>query len=330
MMPSAELTLSVVIGALVLCVPAHAGESPPDPIIEITARSGDQPWIATYRFPRAIERFVFDRPASHFRESSWEVIQGDYRIRSDGEDEVLERSPEGEASAVITVRFPIDTGILEKDYEFFRRFTDGGLLMYTGHLYGKAYPVGGVPSDELSVQRLALEPRHGESLLIDGDSHRDRIIWLDERGEGTYAYFGNLQPLKSGVMTAVLDPGLPEWLRRRFKTLLPQLFAYYGTRTGTQLRIHPVVFFSFEEADISGTDWSGGVLPGMIQLDAKGRGWIRASPSALASVFQFLAHEAAHLWNGEMYAYSGDDDAWMHEGGGRRLQPARDAGVRRH
>ena len=53
-----------------------------------------------------------------------------------------------------------------------------------------------------------------------------------------------------------------------------------------------------------------------MQLAVEGRPDLEERPGDTERLFRFLAHESAHLWNGEMFRHGGDDGAvWMHEGG---------------
>jgi hypothetical protein len=116
-------------------------------------------------------------------------------------------------------------------------------------------------------------------------------------------------------MIGIFDPGLPEWLATASRDLIPRIFDFYAEMTGIPLDSKPAVFFSFEDVEISGISSGGGTLPGVIQMHAKGSNWRTAEPQSADGIYYVVAHEAAHLWNGEMVHFENESESWMHEGG---------------
>lgn len=62
---------------------------------------------------------------------------------------------------------------------------------------------------------------------------------------------------------------------------------------------------------------SGGTLPGLVQLDIRlgADRLAEADEEVTTQVSEFVAHEAAHLWNGELAVNEVAGGDWMHEGG---------------
>ncbi len=76
------------------------------------------------------------------------------------------------------------------------------------------------------------------------------------------------------------------------------------------------MFFSFEAArDPNSTSWKGGTLPGLIQMHIEAAAGAEEDRALLDRFFKFLAHEAAHMWNGELFRAPEQNQSWMHEGG---------------
>lgn len=117
-------------------------------------------------------------------------------------------------------------------------------------------------------------------------------------------------------MVGILDPGAPKWLDQKLDSTLPQLFADYARLTGVTLAQRPTVLFSFEKArDPHSTTWKGGTLDGLIQLHVEAAADGAEDRGVLERFVKFIAHESAHLWNGQMFHNPESNQSWMHEGG---------------
>lgn len=273
-------------------------------------------WTATWHLAAPARELRFERPAGAFRARVFEIVTPGYRLERDGDLEVLRAA--GEPARIIRVRFPEFDAELTREYEFFRRFSDGSVALYTGHLLaGTASTAGAAPGaacDDCLVRRFELVPPPGAAVVVGGRRAVRRLSWTDESGRGTYVYFGAIRPVVSDDVISVIDPGLPGWLGRRTREALPRLFALYRDRLSAAPRTRPVVLFDYKAGEATGYSSGGGTLPGLIQLGVEGRAWESESTSALEQLLHFLAHESAHVWNGEIAHYEGTADAWMHEG----------------
>lgn len=270
-------------------------------------------WVATWHLAAPARELRFERPAGAFRSRVFEVVTPGYRLERDGDLEVLRAA--GEPARIIRVRFPAFDEELTREYEFFRRFSDGGVALYTGHLLaGPAATAQEPPCEDCLVRQFELVPPPGAAVVVGGRRSDSRLSWTDESGRGTYVYFGVVRPVASDDVISVIDPGLPGWLETRTREAIPRLFALYRDRLSAAPRTRPVVLFDYKASEAAGYSSGGGTLPGLIQLGVEGRAWERESTSALEQLLHFLAHESAHVWNGEIAHYEGTADAWMHEG----------------
>lgn len=306
---SSRMRLSIasllVLGVLSACATAPRVPSPAAPRIVVERDSERGYWRATYELTEPVGELRFERNTP-FRKDVFEVLTDGFAIERDGETEVL-RTTEAPAQRIV-VRFPEYTRELEKEYDFFQKFTDGSVAIYTGHLVAQA----GNAADP--IRRFRFVPPAGEHVVAGGTVAKGPAEWVDGEGEGAYIYIGSIVPIETRELVSIVDPGLPQWLWEETRTALPRLFDFYANRLGTSQRERPLVMFNSVDRGASGYSYGGGTLPGQIQLTVDGSAWTERSDEALLQLLHFLAHETAHLWNGRVIRYDGSEDAWMHEG----------------
>ena len=292
-------------------LPSSAGaQDPPTIAIE---RSAPGRWRATYALPRPVTSLRFQRTAANHRERVWNVVTPGYRWAVDGDRVVLRLDEGATAAATITVEFPELTDPLPKEYELFQPFSDGAVALYTGHFYAR--PTGPSWTDSTPpVQSLTLVPPRGTQAVVRGRVVAGTVTYTDSIGDGTYIYMGTATPIETPHLTAIVDPGMPAWLRDMFDRRLPELFASYRERFGAALPWKPVVLYSFHDTATTGYSSGGGTLTGLINMTLTGADWRTPDPAAAEQAFYLLAHESAHLWNGQLVASEGGRGSWMHEG----------------
>lgn len=256
-------------------------------------------------------RFRFERPAGFFREERWRVMTPGFVLAREGDLQVV-RSETGRAADSLTLELAVHTAPLAREYESFLAFSDGSLAVYTGHLNGMAFTESG---DSVRIHDFLLSAAGRDHVVVPGASPAARLAWTDASGQGTYAYFGSHVPVETPDMMLLMDRGLPDWLARTAEAAIPTFFRIYAERTGVDVPARPLVLLGRDPAPAPGLNSGGGVLPGLIQLMVQGDAWTERSPGAATQVLHFIAHEAAHVWNGD-YARSADPaESWMHEGG---------------
>ena len=284
--------------------------SPPPPAVSIDIAYdavGDR-WRVGYRFASPVGGMRYRRNRHLFRdEEGWTLETTG--VRWDERDGYEVAVVEGEPRREIVVSFATDTKNREKDYKLNLDFTDGSRLLYTGHL--AAWPMEG--PDDTAISWGLEAP--GRGVVVLDAVGEGRLRWsrseVDDRG-GTYVYVGNIEPLRTERLTAIVDPGMPAEMRESTLADLPRLFDWYGERVGHQLDFDPLVLVSFG-TEGSGRSLKGGTLTGLVQLQATGRGWLEGSHQD--HWFHFLSHEAFHLWNGQLFPKRGDrTEEWLSEG----------------
>lgn len=213
------------------------------------------------------------------------------------------------------MRFPEYARVLEKDYVFFVKFTDGSVAIYTGHLLAR--PIRSGEEDDCRtciVNTFRLVPGEGESVIAGGKRARSALEWSDESYQGSYVYFGSIEPVESDDLISIMDPGFPVWMRSASERMIPALFELFSRRLAVELPARPTVLTSFTRSDQSGYSFKGGVVPGAVQLTAEGLAWETESEEGLLRYLRLLAHETVHLWNGGVVEYPGMEHSWLHEG----------------
>jgi hypothetical protein len=199
----------------------------------------------------------------------------------------------------------------EKDYQAFVPFADGTVLLFTG-----ALDVEGPATEDPWKLQFELVARGGDLVVVGGSVHPGTARWTS-RGDGTYAAFGNppIHDTPSGM--AVVDGGMPAWLRDRTLALAPRVFAHYTARTGWQLSLRPTFFLSYGTEDDPGAlSFGGGTLGGVVQLDARmgSRFGGQEVPVVWEKQARLLAHEAAHLWLDQQFRPADGVSPWLDEG----------------
>lgn len=295
-------------------------------------KDADGLWTATWHLAEPARGLRFERPADGFRQRVYRVETEGFRFEraeDDGDIEVL--VTDGAPSSTIAVRFPEYDARLPREYEFFRRFSDGSSAIYTGHLIARPLaPAGGATASgrpHLQLRHPANDwvtdfefvPPDGQAVVAGGKRHTGPVRWRDDSDRGTYVYIGAIEPTESADVISVLDPALPRWLSERTREYLPKLFTLLRTRLGVAPSDRPVVLFDYRRGSSSGYSRGGGVLGGLIQLGVEGQGWDRQSDDALRHLLHFLAHESTHLWNGGIVRNEDVDEGWMNEGGADAL-----------
>jgi tetratricopeptide (TPR) repeat protein len=303
------LALTLLAGCVHTPAPATVSEATSRIIVERDAQPGF--WRATYELSEPATNLRFER--TPFRRGVFEVLTEGFTIERDGDTEVLRTS--GSPARQVTVRFPEFSEELEKEYDFFQKFTDGSVAIYTGHLAVRVGADAANPScTSCAVRRFRFLPPSGHHVIVGGKVVRGPAEWTDPEEQGAYIYIGGIEPLQTNELVAVVDPGLPRWLWEETRTTLPRLFTLYATRFGITPTERPLVLFNYMDRGGSGYSTGGGILPGQIQLTADGAAWKERSDDALVPLLSFLAHESAHLWNGRIIFSTDSAHAWMHEG----------------
>ncbi|MBI3791103.1 MAG: hypothetical protein HY275_09530 [Gemmatimonadetes bacterium] len=297
---------------LALALPrAHAQRAGAPSTVTLERVAPDR-WRATYRLAHAASSLRFERSGGFFRERSWKVVTPGYHLARAGGAQVAAADSGRPPLAELVFEFAPFTANLPKEYEFFLPFTGGAVAIYTGHLNAIA---DSGRSDSARVRRLHVIPPADAHAILRGRVTNGPVTWTDTTGEGTYIYLGRATPIETPDVLALVDPGVPAWLQQQFARELPRLFTTYRRQFGVALPWKPTVLYTFNDTTASGLSSGGGTLTGVLAMTLTGDGWKTQSREAAEQAFHLIAHESAHLWNGQLVANTDQDaGAWIHEG----------------
>jgi len=301
--------------ALALLIIARCVAAAEPVAITVTHLPKPSSWQVQYQLDQPADQLRFIDDFGLRRHGRWRVDTPGFRIIAKEGGEYLERR-NGKPFRDVTVRFETDLTKLDKKYPLNKTFTDGSEWLCTLLLYAAPLRHGTQPVPARFTMRLV--PRRAESIVLDGKRVAGAVTWDDPLlDRGTFVYFGKLAPIETPDVIAIVDPGLPSYLEKQFDDLLPKLFAYYRERTGYGLKKRPVILITYHPQEDSNPGDSGEVLPDVIAFDFRSRNYWGARDASNARMsFHLLAHEAAHLWNGNRFeSVEGDAAPWMHEGG---------------
>ena len=309
---SALLLIVELLAACQTAQPRHSrppalSPQPVEALISIAP--ADQPgyWRVSYQLPVAVSEFRFARTGANRR--GWRVNADLMRWRTEAGEAVVE-ARDGSEFQRLELWLPEDLRTYAKDYALFKRFSDGGLLLYTGHLRPHAQMLGGqTPRYVWSAP--------GRQVIAQGRVASEQISWLQADEAGSYIYAGTGDALITATGVVVTDAGLPGWQRALFDQGLPALMAEFDRELGS-LGQRISVYASYRDSGQAGRFRDGGTLPAVLQMETSGDGWRSASSAARLEFLQLLAHELAHLWN---RAWITEDlgQAWISEGGAEAL-----------
>jgi hypothetical protein len=299
--------------------------------IEITLREehGDR-WLVTYRFEKPVRGIAFERLRNKFRAAKWTIAVDNpdshaaWGLVADREA-VVARAPFSE----LKITFDTDTEEKVADYLLNARFSEGSRLLYTGHFAARVLACPGEAPCEPSALTMApsilatdfawhFETAKDRNIQLLSERKLGKLDWSPTEGQpsgGTYACFGNIEPVETPYGTMILDPGLPKWMLDSGERAIPKLLAWFEAETKTKLTFRPLMLVSAPKVESSGRSAKGGVLGRVVQLAVWGDGWQTENDDARQGWLKFFAHELFHFWNGGMFdTRDGAPESWLSEG----------------
>lgn len=314
-MTSHRLTL-LAAAALALsgCVTVRPPSANPSVMaaVDFISPAGDQPARVILRVPRPVTALHFATELNGYRARDWTIAGGAFRWIAEGDGERLERRdgrPFTQVAFTVAQRYRS----LIKSYGPFSPFSDGGLLVYSGHFHAcTTLPCTAQKAVSMTIAAPGRTIRTGQSV------GRETLRYVSH-GEGTNVYIGTRAPQVENGMSAIIDPALPERLRAELARGLPASMAHFTGRYGP-LSIQPELFVSIDSRGRGDGQEStqGGTLPRQIFMHFDGaQARQRAEQGEPGWLDWFFAHEVAHMFQRDRTGDRIGDDraAWMHEGG---------------
>lgn len=264
-------------------------------------------WVVGYILKAPARELVFARQPDDSRTTDWRPGPGLEIVRIDGKERL--RRIDGRAlDDMILLSMPAAYRHLPMDYAPFSPFGDGGLLVYTGRFI--ACPGECADDDAWKIVLSAPD----DTILVDGVRYQDRAEWTDS-AEGRNIYIGNTTPVETPDFLAVIDAALPDKIRTQLAADMPGFMHYFADRMGA-LPERPMLFASYDLRPQNGYGRQGGTLPGQVFVHFYGPNWTEemAKPAFVGDLAWHFAHEAAHLFQSQIYI-DAEDASWVHEGG---------------
>lgn len=317
--------LLIALAAFALFASASfAAEPEPDLRVELRPVAEDA-WTVEYRFKRAAPAWLFPRThptldGRNWRAEAWRVETPGVRLTRRGRYDVLE-STNGRPLKTVRLRVRPLVQDLRADYLPVLPFSDGGAAVFVGHYevipLKEAALADGLPDDlnghPLDGARGTFTVRKPRGrLLAAGRAYAERAtLPLDA---STYVYFGASKLIETDAVAAVVDPGLPAWLKAELDGFTPRLLAAHREQLGASSVGRPVLFAAWRGAAREGRSMNGGALHGLISMSFEGKQLLNADPAVAAQVRWFVGHETAHFWVGQTIRHERFEDAWITEG----------------
>ncbi len=267
-------------------------------------------WRVRYEMAAPVTSLQLMRVPGDGRIRFWRSTDEAFELRHLPDDvapqDVIRRK-DGAAFDAVTFDLEARYQALAKDYAPFARFSDGGLLIHSGHFH--ACPTeGGCPAWPVTVT-----PENGAGVLALGRWSDGAATFASDQ-DGTFVYVGARKPIEGEHVIALVDAGFPDWARTQLGDLFPTLMAYYTDKMGV-LETKPMLFASWDALDLGGVHAQGGTLPDQVMMHLQGPSW--KTDGDAGWVAWFFAHEAAHLFQGRHNVES--ENAWIHEGSAEAL-----------
>jgi hypothetical protein len=266
-------------------------------LVDVEEQPVSHQWRVRYDLATPVSVIEFPETRKAFRRATWRIIEPAgawWELRGD-HDAIVFAAPSSRA----IVEFADDFSEREKDYLLNVGFTDGGRLLYTGHLR-----VSDAHHD------WCFRSSRNRTIRVLDRSAEGLLAWTSPAD--TYVYFGSIVPVSTPRMTLIVDPGLPPWIVKQFRERVPPIFDYFAAKMDTDLGFRPLVLLSYGGAESSGFSFKGGTLRGLVQLEVRGNGWSKESREGSEEWFRRVAHEVFHLWESQRFVK--DDRAeWLGE-----------------
>jgi len=314
-----KLYLFLMITMVASCT--HLLRESKDVNIQIEKGKSLDSWIITYKIPHDVYALVFDRQGNHFRQKNWEVVTPGLQIETI-QDMVVIKSKSGERFREVRIKHNSYFKPFQKDYEFFIKYSGFDRLIYLGH-----YSIFPMENKDEKIDyeskfwkkkfktEYSFKLKSSEKIIIDGVVHHNSLVnWVDLKSKGTYVFWGEQHPVEKQNLIILTDKNVPYWIEADVNKYLPKIFEFLEKKFDLALNFKPVIYLNFEKTTKKRLRNKGGTLPGLIQLTFKGSDWKIKNKESKEWLFWFLAHEATHLWNGQLLRYSSSKHAWMHEG----------------
>ncbi|HTU11321.1 MAG TPA: hypothetical protein VMG08_10545 [Allosphingosinicella sp.] len=312
----------------VSAAPAQSPGTPPPSVAATVVRDGGS-WTAEFRFAQRSPAWMFSHSSvtrdgnRAWRPESWTVLTPGVRLARHGRHDVL-FAERGNVPAVVRVRFTPVSSDLVAEYDPALIFTDGSVALWSGHFHlmpvASTAAVAALPVDLNGLSfggngsQVTFRDRGGQVLHIGRRFDSATLI-----GGKLYVLFGPLRPVVSPDIATVIDPALPDWLKRELAASTPAILAHFTQVLGPHRGAFPTLLVSWRGPTPRLSSMGGSTLQGQIGMTFEGVGVVAENQELRHGARWFIAHEAAHFWLGNAVRYESQGDSWIMEGGADML-----------
>lgn len=274
-------------------------------LITELSKSANGQWQVAYKSLSPVTSITFAITKDDSRAERWQLNNPQFELLHIGGRDIVTRKdnqPFSEVSFKLTSSYIH----LPKYYAPFARFSDGGLLLHSARFFACPNLCTGLENAwyfELTVNR-------DEHIVLNGKQHQGQVRWWD-KNDGTKVYIGANSITEQPSFYSVIDQGLDTQVSTLLLEFFPKMMTHLSMQFGA-LPTKPMLFASFEYIDDGRSGRQGGVLPNQVFMHWYGK---EQTFNNIYEVLWFYAHEAGHLYQGELKQFSGEQSlAWIHEG----------------
>lgn len=303
--------IAALAAVLSLVAPVLASE--PDIFLAETA---PYRFRVEYRLSEPARALYFVRNADDFRTLRWRSSDPVIFHKADGQTRVERR----DGAAFVSIAFELDGRIYDdiaRDYAPFSPFSDGGVLIHTGHLHACA----DAPCGADAAWAIVAEPARRRRVAVGETEARGALAFID-RADGSFVYMGAKRPTDIGGIRAVFDDAAPDSVRRALKTSASDLLTWFDAAFGASAA-RPTFYISAGPAPEGlGFESRGAALNHQISIHLIGGGWRAHLSPERGFLPWYFAHEIAHTRQDVEDRPITDAfmrDAWVQEGGAEAL-----------
>ncbi len=266
----------------------------------------DHQWQVEYESLKPVSSISFAHSPDDSRSTRWVLAEQSFKFIQSGGRELIIRKDNKSFSSV-TLTFTPTYVHLPKYYAPFSPYSDGGVLLHSARFFACPELCSGLERNWY----LTLTSKDKDNIYHNGQLYHGDVTWWDT-GDGTKLYIGKQLASEEKSFVAIVDQALPTTIKQPLLSLFPEMMDSLELRYG-KLKERPMLFASFGATQGDRYGRQGGVLNSQVFMHWYGK-LPNMSREEQFELLWFYAHEAAHLYQGEIVGGIDTEHAWIHEG----------------